>query len=97
MKKVRRNCHQVCLIVASMFLLQSSSLFASSTTSVVSESISTNSVSSYRENSTSIIKGKVIDNYGLPLPGAIVQLVGTKEIASTDLDGVFTLSVSDSF
>lgn len=97
MKKVRRNCHQVCLIVGSLFLLQSNSLFASSTTLDVVESKSTTSFSSYRDSGVSIVKGKVIDNLGLPLPGAVVQLAGSKEITSTDLDGAFTLSVPNSF
>jgi TonB-linked SusC/RagA family outer membrane protein len=78
-----------------MFLLQSNSLFASSTTTKVVESRYT--TYSYEVNNGSIVKGKVIDNLGLPLPGAIVQLSGSKEITSTDLEGNFILSVPNTF
>lgn len=43
---------------------------------------------------TFILKGKVLDNMGEPLPGAnIVVLGGTRGVA-TDIDGSFTISVS---
>lgn len=38
-----------------------------------------------------VISGKVIDNMGLPLPGANVVIKGEKKSASTDFDGRFSL------
>ncbi|MDM1451836.1 SusC/RagA family TonB-linked outer membrane protein [Myroides odoratimimus] len=95
MKKVRRNCHQICLIIGSVLLLQSNSLFASNVSTDALDSMTTKSSS--EQSSGSIVKGKVIDNLGLTLPGAVVQLSGSKHITSTDLDGNFTLSVPDTF
>lgn len=40
------------------------------------------------------INGRVMDDTGLPLPGASVTIDGTQRGASTDLDGKFTLDVN---
>ncbi|MXN90869.1 TonB-dependent receptor [Flavobacterium sp. Sd200] len=40
------------------------------------------------------IKGNVTDTQNLPLPGATVMVKGTKDIATTGIDGTFTLSTS---
>ncbi|HGX9547153.1 TPA: carboxypeptidase-like regulatory domain-containing protein, partial [Escherichia coli] len=89
------NCHQICLIIGSVLLLQSNSLFAANVSIDALDSMTTKSSS--EQSSGSIVKGKVIDNLGLTLPGAVVQLSGSKHITSTDLDGNFTLAVPDTF
>lgn len=43
-----------------------------------------------------IIKGKITDENGIPLPGVTVLVKNTKEATSTDLDGSFELKTSDS-
>jgi TonB-linked SusC/RagA family outer membrane protein len=43
----------------------------------------------------SIIKGKVTDSEGSPLPGATVLVKGTKTAVLTDFDGNFTIEVPD--
>lgn len=40
-----------------------------------------------------IVKGKVLDESGLPLPGATVMIKGTKTAVLTDIDGKFTITV----
>lgn len=40
-----------------------------------------------------IIKGIVIDEYGLPLPGAYILVKGSKQIAIGDIDGKFEIEV----
>ncbi|WP_299105937.1 TonB-dependent receptor [uncultured Winogradskyella sp.] len=40
------------------------------------------------------VKGKIIDNTGLPLPGANIVVVGTSSGTITDFDGNFTLTVT---
>lgn len=40
------------------------------------------------------VQGNVIDNYGMPLPGASVLEKGTSNGVQTDFDGNFTLSVA---
>ncbi|MEH1006361.1 MULTISPECIES: TonB-dependent receptor domain-containing protein [Winogradskyella] len=39
------------------------------------------------------VKGKIIDNTGLPLPGANIVIVGTSSGTVSDFDGNYTLSV----
>lgn len=41
-----------------------------------------------------IVKGKVVDEYGDPLPGATVQQIGANIGTATDSEGEFSLSVS---
>lgn len=41
-----------------------------------------------------VIKGKVTDENGMPLPGASILQEGTTNSASTDIDGNFSISVS---
>lgn len=43
-----------------------------------------------------LLKGKVTDNTGEPLPGASVMIKGTSTGAATDLDGNFAIPVNDS-
>src|ERR1700739_1956912 len=40
-----------------------------------------------------LIKGKVVDNKGLPLPGATVRVKGTQTATVTDVNGQFSLDV----
>lgn len=40
-----------------------------------------------------VINGKVLDKYGIPLPGATIIEVGTKNGTTTNFDGDFTLKV----
>ena len=41
------------------------------------------------------ISGKVIDDMGLPLPGATVRVKGVNTVTSTDVNGDFKITVSD--
>ena len=41
------------------------------------------------------LSGKVVDNAGVPVIGAMVIVDGTSTGAQTDLDGNFTLKVSE--
>lgn len=43
-----------------------------------------------------IIKGLVVDNKGIPLPGVSVRLKGTQLGTTTDLNGNYTLSIPES-
>jgi TonB-linked SusC/RagA family outer membrane protein len=43
-----------------------------------------------------IIKGLVVDNKGIPLPGVSIRLKGTQLGTSTDLSGNYTLSIPES-
>lgn len=40
-----------------------------------------------------IVKGKVVDEYGDPLPGATIQQIGTNIGTATDSEGAFSLTV----
>lgn len=40
------------------------------------------------------IKGKVVDEKGIPIPGVTVKVNGTKKITITDQNGLFTLDAS---
>ena len=42
-----------------------------------------------------IVKGKVIDSTGQPVPGVAVLIQGTKTGTQTDLDGYYVTQVSD--
>ena len=41
---------------------------------------------------TKAVKGSVMDENGLPLPGATVNVTGSKTYATTDIDGKFTIN-----
>ena len=41
-----------------------------------------------------VVKGKVTDGSGLPLPGANVIIKGTQKGASTDFDGNYTINAA---
>lgn len=43
-----------------------------------------------------VLKGKVLDDIGEPLPGAAILVAGTSRGVTTDLDGIFELEVSGS-
>ncbi len=47
------------------------------------------------EQSTKTVKGKVVDDKGEPLPGVTVLIKGTTQGTVTDIDGNFTLKVSN--
>jgi TonB-linked SusC/RagA family outer membrane protein len=47
------------------------------------------------EAQTKQLKGTILDPEGFPLPGASVVVTGTKNGTSTDLDGNFTLKISE--
>ncbi len=42
-----------------------------------------------------IIKGKILDETGVALPGAVITQIGTKNAALTDADGKFAIAVED--
>ena len=44
----------------------------------------------------SMVKGKVLDDLGEPLPGAAVMVVGSTRGVTTDLDGSFEIEVTSS-
>ena len=37
-----------------------------------------------------VLKGKLFDDYGEPLPGAVLQIKGTPKGTQTDFDGAYT-------
>ena len=41
-----------------------------------------------------VLKGKLFDDNGEPLPGAVLQIKGTPEGTLTDFDGAYTLKCS---
>jgi hypothetical protein len=43
-----------------------------------------------------LIKGKVTDETGIPLPGVTVQIKGTTSSVTTDVNGVYELNVASS-
>ncbi|MGL5261323.1 MAG: carboxypeptidase-like regulatory domain-containing protein, partial [Bacteroides sp.] len=47
-----------------------------------------------RNQQTITIRGKVVDDFGDPLPGATVRPKGEKTGTTTDMDGNFSLTVS---
>ena len=47
------------------------------------------------EQSGSTVKGKVVDDKGEPLPGVTVHLKGTMQGTVTDVDGAFSVKVTD--
>ena len=51
-------------------------------------------VTNAQDNPQQVIRGKVVDEEGLPLPGATVREQGTSNGTSTDFDGNFSLNVS---
>lgn len=51
-------------------------------------------LASEAEQATDVVKGKVLDVMGEPIPGASVVLKGTKSGTVTDIDGNFSISVS---
>ncbi|MCO6149698.1 SusC/RagA family TonB-linked outer membrane protein [Flavobacterium sp. NRK1] len=54
-----------------------------------------NTITAIKSDFEKVIKGTVTDDEGLPLPGATVIEKGTKNIAMTDIDGNFSITVSD--
>ncbi|SEA17243.1 TonB-linked outer membrane protein, SusC/RagA family [Flavobacterium gillisiae] len=50
-------------------------------------------ITSYSQNTT--VKGKVTDAKGLPLPGANVNLKGSKSTVATDMDGTYQIQASN--
>lgn len=47
---------------------------------------------SFNGISQNLIKGKVVDNSDMPLPGARIEEVGTSNMTSTDFDGLFEMT-----
>lgn len=43
------------------------------------------------QNQVMIVKGKVVDKSGYPLPGVVVKVKGTSQGTTTDLDGKFSI------
>ena len=43
----------------------------------------------------STVTGRVIDNQGVPLPGATVLEIGTSNGTTTDFDGNYSITVQD--
>lgn len=43
-----------------------------------------------------VITGVVVDEEGLPLPGAVARIKGTKAVAVTDADGVYSFKIQSS-
>ena len=84
------------LLLSAMVILPSSINYASETKV---HSTSTNSeTSTYNSEPTKPqeqITGVVLDNNGLPLPGANILEKGTANGTQTDFDGEFSISVSD--
>ncbi|NCD68120.1 SusC/RagA family TonB-linked outer membrane protein [Mucilaginibacter agri] len=48
----------------------------------------------FAQNTTYVLKGKVVDSKNQPLPGASVKVAGTQRGITTDGDGGFTLNLS---
>lgn len=38
------------------------------------------------------LKGKVVDNKGLPMPGVTIKVKNTNKVTVTDINGLFTIS-----
>jgi TonB-linked SusC/RagA family outer membrane protein len=79
LKSRRSICVLLCLVSAQAFT--ASSAFA------------TDHHAAAHLNPAALIKGKVVDNKGLPLPGATVRVKGTKAATVTDVNGQFSLDV----
>ena len=47
-----------------------------------------------RAQGTKVITGTVVDEAGLPVPGAVVMVSGTTRGTSADIDGKYSISVS---
>lgn len=54
-----------------------------------------NTITAIKRELPLAVKGKITDDLGLPLPGAIVQEKGTKKAVTTDIDGNFEITVTD--
>jgi len=54
-----------------------------------------NTITATKTDLPQVVKGKITDDQGMPLPGATVMEKGTKNSAGTDIDGNFSLTVSD--
>lgn len=54
-----------------------------------------NTITAIKRELPLAVKGKITDDLGLPLPGAIVQEKGTKKAVTTDIDGNFDITVTD--
>ena len=49
----------------------------------------------YAQDQRVTVKGKVTDDKGEPLPGASIKVVGTAQATSTDVNGMYTITVED--
>jgi TonB-linked SusC/RagA family outer membrane protein len=54
-----------------------------------------NTITATKAELQQLVRGKVSDDEGLPLPGATVMEKGTKNVTGTDMDGNFSLTVTD--
>lgn len=54
-----------------------------------------NTITAIKSELPAVIKGKIVDDQGLPLPGATVLEKGTKNVTVSDMDGNFSLTVND--
>jgi TonB-linked SusC/RagA family outer membrane protein len=54
-----------------------------------------NTITAIKSELPAVIKGKIADDQGLPLPGATVVEKGTKNAVTTDIDGNFSITVSN--
>ncbi|PZR07608.1 MAG: SusC/RagA family TonB-linked outer membrane protein [Flavobacterium psychrophilum] len=54
-----------------------------------------NTITAIKNELPVVIRGKILDNDGFPLPGAAIMEKGTKNVANTDIDGNFTITVSN--
>src|SRR5215471_21257718 len=60
-------------------------------TALTTEKIYAQAVTSQQDVKTTV-KGKVLDETGIPLPGAIIQLKGSSVGTQTDINGEYKLS-----
>ncbi|MCC3156301.1 carboxypeptidase-like regulatory domain-containing protein [Hymenobacter sp. 15J16-1T3B] len=73
-------------------LLLSPVAFAAAQTASATVSTTGSASAGSTSQPTQIIHGQVIDEDGQPLPGATIMIKGTRNVCSTNADGVFTLS-----
>lgn len=87
MKKVKRNYGSTFYVFTALLVLQANYVKATSF------SKENSNVETVYQTSKSIT-GRVVDNYGLALPGAIVHDVKGGKSVNTDLDGKFLIQVN---
>jgi len=66
---------------------------SSNNTIIVNQVIKKSSVPTSADFAEIIVKGKVIDSKGMPLPAVNVMIKETKKVVTTDFDGGFSISV----